>query len=202
MDEPEKEQRLETELTYAWNWFQYHAGQRLTAFNFFLVIVGVVAVAFTKALEQGWTVLGAVVAGLGALISIGFLFLDVRNEELVNCGRAALAELERGLRVHPSGDAGDRTHLKRGAPGTLRGRVTRSGRWAGWIAHRRWLRLIEGTVAIAFVFGAIWAATGFAGLEGPAKRAQATAALLPGPQTMTSLRRSARVRGYLRSPTR
>jgi hypothetical protein len=81
VDEPEKDQRLETELTYAWNWFQYHAGQRLTAFNFFLVIVGVVAVAFTKALEQGWTVLGAVVAGLGALISIGFLFLDVRNEE-------------------------------------------------------------------------------------------------------------------------
>jgi hypothetical protein len=38
VDEPEKEQRLETELTYAWNWFQYHAGQRLTAFNFFLVM--------------------------------------------------------------------------------------------------------------------------------------------------------------------
>lgn len=33
---PADDERLDTELAYAWGWFQHHAGQRLAAFNFFL----------------------------------------------------------------------------------------------------------------------------------------------------------------------
>ena len=31
---------------YAWNWFEYHAGQRLTSFNYFLILIGVVVVGY------------------------------------------------------------------------------------------------------------------------------------------------------------
>lgn len=39
---------LATRTDYAWDWFAYHAGQRLTTFNFFLVIVGVLTVGLVK----------------------------------------------------------------------------------------------------------------------------------------------------------
>lgn len=31
---------------YAWDWFSYHAAQRLTTFRFFLIIIGVVVVGY------------------------------------------------------------------------------------------------------------------------------------------------------------
>jgi hypothetical protein len=43
VDTATEDKRLEVQLNYAWSWFQYHAGQRLAAFNFFLIIAGVVA---------------------------------------------------------------------------------------------------------------------------------------------------------------
>jgi len=157
----DREQRLQTELNYAWSWFQYHAQQRLTAFNFLLIVVGVVAVAYSQAVEKGWDGVGVAVGALGALIATGFLMLDVRNEELVDCGRAALERLELQLGVCPSHEAGQRVQLAQtGWIGTF---AVASVRRTGWISHSRWLRIIEGAVALAFVVAAAWAATGFAG---------------------------------------
>ncbi len=63
----------EVRLTYAWNWFSYHAGQRLSAFNFFLVIVGVLTVGFGQAISDRWIGPGAAIGGLGAAVSVGFI---------------------------------------------------------------------------------------------------------------------------------
>jgi len=87
-------QRLQLELDYAWNWFQDSASQRLTAFNFFLVTVGLLAVAYAQGADHHWKLFGLVVGALGAIVSTGFLILDIRNEVLVNKGRTALAALE------------------------------------------------------------------------------------------------------------
>ncbi len=79
---------------YAWNWFEYHAGQRLTAFRFFLVFLGALVVGFGAGLRDGNVFFAQVVGWFGAFISLAFLILEIRNEQLVNVGRDALMHLE------------------------------------------------------------------------------------------------------------
>jgi hypothetical protein len=79
---------------FAWSWFQYHASQRLTSFNFFLIIVGLLLVGYAQAVDHSWNGFGVALGLLGALVAAGFLALDVRNDELVLCGLAALRELD------------------------------------------------------------------------------------------------------------
>jgi hypothetical protein len=103
----------EKALQYAWNWFAFHADQRLKAFNFFLVLIGIVIVALTtcvgnavKVTEQVgminlWWGIATIVSAYGAIVSLSFWFLDIRNTELVECGRKALDELEKKLQLTP-----------------------------------------------------------------------------------------------------
>jgi hypothetical protein len=82
-------------LEYSWKWFEYHAGQRLSAFRFFMVFLGAIAVALGQALKEGQFHMIALIAGpLGILISVAFLMLEFRNEALVQIGREALKSLE------------------------------------------------------------------------------------------------------------
>jgi hypothetical protein len=82
-------------LDYAWKWFEYHASQRLVAYNFLLVLMGALSVAYYTAFRDK-EYLYALVAGLfGAFVSCAFLNIDRRNEQLVERGRAALRELEK-----------------------------------------------------------------------------------------------------------
>src|SRR5262245_11862963 len=84
-------------LTYAWNWFNYHANQRLTAFHYFLIIVGFLVAGYIPCFEKNFYGLQVVLGFVGFLISIAFLALDARNEQLVNDGRDALRKLEQAL---------------------------------------------------------------------------------------------------------
>ena len=94
-------------LDYAWRWFEYHATQRLKAFHFFLIFVsaiGFVAITILKIgkHEQYTLLFWLLVAFIGlvlAVISSLFWLLDLRNRELVNCGRKVLDELEQKLIV-------------------------------------------------------------------------------------------------------
>jgi fatty acid desaturase len=109
MDEDKK---LELKYKYAWNWFQYHAQQRLTSFRYFLLIVGALFVGYQKSFEGGQpAVLRVFISSFGILISVAFYLLEIRNEELVNCGRDSLDTIEKeiGLTIR-EGDK-DRTHL-------------------------------------------------------------------------------------------
>ena len=76
---------------YAWDWFSYHAKQRITAFNYFILIISALIVGFSKANinEQ------LIYAFCGVIVSIAFFILDWRNTILVNDGRQALDTLER-----------------------------------------------------------------------------------------------------------
>lgn len=80
---------------YAWQWFEYHAAQRLVAFRFYLIIIGAAGWLFlkdgTNLIHPNGLLLGLVLF----IISIFFFFLEVRNNQLVNCGRYALDELEK-----------------------------------------------------------------------------------------------------------
>ncbi len=47
--------QLKDKLDYAWKWFEYHAGQRLVAFNFLLVLMGALSVGYYKAYDAAST---------------------------------------------------------------------------------------------------------------------------------------------------
>lgn len=79
---------------YAWNWFEYHAAQRLLAFRFFLIFIGIIAVALNNAVKVSNFEIVQIIGGLGAFISLAFLALEIRNEQLVNVGRDALKVIE------------------------------------------------------------------------------------------------------------
>jgi hypothetical protein len=89
---------MESELhEYAWEWLKYHAGQRLTAFQFFLVFIGFIVTGFSSGIKDGNIAFAQTVAGLGAFISFAFFMLELRNEQLVDIGRNALEYLDKGI---------------------------------------------------------------------------------------------------------
>ena len=84
-------------LYYAWDHFAYHAQQRQTVFNFFLLLVGGCVAAYSSTMGHGGgeysyfrSFLGAVLA----LASLVFWRLDQRNARLVKISEEALKELE------------------------------------------------------------------------------------------------------------
>lgn len=86
---------IEKRYRYAWDWFEYHAKQRLTTFNFFLIIMGAMGYVYIFApcgrlndVLMFWLSLS------GAGISFLFLLLEVRNTMLVDDGRDQLDKLE------------------------------------------------------------------------------------------------------------
>ena len=82
-------------LDYAWKAFQYHASQRMLAFNYLLLFMGALAVAYYKARESGTHVQAAFIAASGVIVALAFFILDFRNEALVNHARVALQSMEK-----------------------------------------------------------------------------------------------------------
>jgi|SRR3977135_3109127 hypothetical protein len=84
-------------ISHAWNYFLYHAQQRQTVFNFFLILVGasVAAYASTLAKAEGSHDRFHLVLGLLVLVS-SFLFwrLDKRGSRLVKLAEAPLKNFE------------------------------------------------------------------------------------------------------------
>jgi len=73
-------------LVYGFKWFEYHANQRITTFNFYLVVyTGLVA-------GYGFLLKEKIVAGslfinlIMVLLSILFWQLDIRNRQLIEIG--------------------------------------------------------------------------------------------------------------------
>lgn len=86
-DSPKPE---ETILEYGFRWFEFHAAQRITTFNFYLVMYsGLVAVEAFFVKEK--IRLGSIAISL-ILIAMSVLFwqLDVRNRQLISIGESIL----------------------------------------------------------------------------------------------------------------
>jgi hypothetical protein len=131
-------------LTYAWEWFKYHASQRISMFNYFLIITGILANAYVALFKDGSQALitrgGWVLGAIGALTAIGFVMLDVRNKALVDRGTSVLEQLEKEAVF-----GGDASRLAGGPdPSVL-------------FKHTGWIRGIEIVIAIVFLLVAIYA---------------------------------------------
>ena len=86
---------LELRLDYAWKWFDFHARQRTTIFNFFLLTVGLIANAIVQLLVNGQFMAAGLLSTSGLFISVVYFGLDIRNSELVHWGEDILCLLER-----------------------------------------------------------------------------------------------------------
>lgn len=88
--------KFERSLEHAWRYFELHAQQRMTVFNFFLAISGLVAAGVGVGLQQGGKFL-ALASLLGCfLILVSFIFwkLDQRVTVLIKQAESALIYLE------------------------------------------------------------------------------------------------------------
>jgi len=132
--------QLKDKLDYAWKWFEYHASQRLVAFNFLLVLMGALSVGYYKAYTDKEHVCGLIIGLFGAFVSFAFLNLDKRNEELVQRGRDALKSLEnlRGFSALPEGE--DPCRL-----------LNKDASRSRFISHAFWLRWISRSLFLIFL---------------------------------------------------
>ncbi len=143
-------------LDYAWKWFDYHAKQRVSMFNFFLIASGLFATAYVDALCKDKEVLGAALSFLGMLIALVFVVLDCRNARLVYLGEDILRRLERDeLFVGFSGLNGKLKEVSKGI--LYRDSVETEQCRQCWKKHQFLLKFVEILVAISFLVGCIYA---------------------------------------------
>ena len=83
-----------TRFEYAWKYFEYHAKQRTTMLNFGLIFVGLFLNAYIGLIKSDLIWIAAGLSFLGAWITIIFIFLDRRNEELVFIAADVLFKIE------------------------------------------------------------------------------------------------------------
>jgi hypothetical protein len=86
---------LKARHDYGWAWFDFHAKQRTTIFNYFLLALALVVNAYATLMRSGPYYMASTVALAGAMAAFAFLCLEVRNRQLVRWGEEVLQESER-----------------------------------------------------------------------------------------------------------
>ena len=94
MPNSKTEDMLKTRLDYAWGWWQFHGKQRTDMFNYYLIITGILANAYVSVWKDSPFGLGAGIAILGILASIGFVLLDIRNRQQLEAANTALEKIQ------------------------------------------------------------------------------------------------------------
>lgn len=84
----------ELRLTYAWNWFELHAHQRVSMFNFFILGIGVWGTVLANLYAKDLYVLALAASLVGMFICLIFLGIDCRNSTLIQMGEMALLTIE------------------------------------------------------------------------------------------------------------
>jgi len=90
----QKKWLFDQRFKYGMELFKFHADQRMKMFQFFLLFVGLVASAYGALLTKGIFIIASLLAFFAAVLTIGFLSLEHRNEELVHIAEDVLASLE------------------------------------------------------------------------------------------------------------
>lgn len=88
---------FERRLDYAQAFFDHHAKQRMSMFNFFLIFVAFVVSGYATLLKGDDCRIATVLALIAATLTVVFIFLDRRNEELVHITEDVLESLESGV---------------------------------------------------------------------------------------------------------
>lgn len=80
----------------AWQVFALHAAQRLTTFNFYIILASLLVTALVATFQKGFPLryLGSVVGTLLTTVSYLFWRLDIRNRELIKLAEEVLKHFE------------------------------------------------------------------------------------------------------------
>ena len=149
-------------LDYSLRWYDMHNRQRMTLFNFFVIITGILANAYVVATNvNSPPALRVALCILGTLQSIGFFFFDIRSRQLIRYGEDMLEKLERDW-IFPDWFKGlggvtlglvkmDAKNMMREGQ-HIRGFLFRLGRLR---KMKVWMRLMHLTVFSGFLVGLI-----------------------------------------------
>jgi hypothetical protein len=142
----------------AWNFFQMQAGQRLTTFNFYIVISSVIFTGLAGSFRSDVRLpcLGESLGLLLLLFSFVFFKLDERNRELIKGAEETLRYFE--SRAKLEGEAGDVPHIAR--------RFTREDYDTKARKSRRSWRFWRNEYSYSECFGMVFLVFGGAGLAG------------------------------------
>ena len=80
--------------SYAWNLFDFHAKQRVSMFNYFLIIAGIFASGIIASWKTDIHWMPIALGLLGAFTAFGFILLDCRNKQLVELAEDVLLKIE------------------------------------------------------------------------------------------------------------
>ena len=136
---------------YAWRYFAYHAKQRVTMFNFFLVGSGIIGNAYGLLLRGESHLQAGGIALIGFLVCAVFLMLDVRNHQLVRLGEDALRRVEQDYLLSSEQAKSDH-ELPEYA---IMSREPKVGEPSRWFKHGTLIRLLEGAAACGFFVAAV-----------------------------------------------
>src|SRR5262245_28368161 len=103
---PTDDERKQLQLDYAWNWFDFHARQRTSMFNFYIIVIGATLGAIAALTRAGADKLAIdLMCYFGIAVTIIFGFLDWRNSRLLRYGELNLVHLEKTY-IFPDGETG------------------------------------------------------------------------------------------------
>jgi len=155
----------ELRLKYAYDYFSFHAKQRTTMFNFFMVAVGLIATAVAQSFKDGMpkeVLIGLLV--IGAILTIAFIFLDRRNVQLLQIAGDVLREIEETTLFKDIEDADSpgRKHTDKGyIPLAILWRQRREKEANLWCRatifrrHGLWILVVQLVIFSGFV-GGVW----------------------------------------------
>ena len=94
MTRPAKQNATMDSPNYIWEYFRYHASQRLTTFNFYIIICTLLGTGYLRAIDGSLGV-AIVLALLFCFITFIFWKLDIRNKQIIDNARKAMRVIER-----------------------------------------------------------------------------------------------------------
>lgn len=155
---------IELRLDYTWKYFESAARQRMLFLNYFLIAVGILASAYGFALKEKLYPVAIFVCFFGLIASIGFIFFDIRMLAFVERALKVLETLERQelfkdgfLHEKPSEIKGKQLGLARIEPDHKKSGHVNLNTGHMLTKTKCWLRAIEGTAALGFLVGIIFA---------------------------------------------
>ena len=93
MARPTKQPGTVDSTNYVWEYFRYHASQRLTTFNFYIIICTLLGSGYLRAINGALGV-ATVLAFILCFITFIFWKLDVRNKQMIDNARKAMRIIE------------------------------------------------------------------------------------------------------------
>jgi len=92
---------LKLQAKYAWDWWEFHGRQRMSMFNYFLLVTGVLVNGYLVALKESLYAAAVAICLFGMLQCLSFLMIDIRNRTMLYFAADVLEWLEKDYLFKP-----------------------------------------------------------------------------------------------------